>query len=400
MGIADSPLSGRVLFVEGAPRSGTTGLAALLGTHPQIAGSGTEAHLFDMGVNTLFDNHEARAWGTYLSGFLTGEELTDLARDLCDGILLRVRERAKPGATWVAEKTPVFSDSAWQVTQRKLRCYPDAWYVHIVRDEQAAARSIMTSPFDAPRSRRAAARGVREAVEAIRVTLSGNARYLELKQEDLRAEPVAGVRKVLDWIGAETDRSVLEQIGSLSSEHFSRHEPVKVRRPGMRPLHVLAQEGRRVARPLRRRLREAAVETRPPSPGLQAADRLVEAARAGDETRVRDATTPGFTIEVRTGAGDVKASGDDARRVLLEFGERVLRRFYVSVEWSGADGSPFVTHLFHAVDPDAARVDLSLHHFPRGDRVGRLTIIAAGELDGRPLATWSAPGSTGAGAPS
>src|SRR5438552_17363582 len=85
MGRADSPLRDRVVFVEGAPRSGTTWLVTLLAMHPQIAGVEAESHLFDYGVDRLFDNREhrdARLHG--LGSYVEREELLDLARDLCD----------------------------------------------------------------------------------------------------------------------------------------------------------------------------------------------------------------------------------------------------------------------------------------------------------------------------
>ena len=60
MGRDGSPLRDRVIFVEGAPRSGTTWLVTLLATHPDIAGVQAESHLFDFGVDRVFDNIEGR----------------------------------------------------------------------------------------------------------------------------------------------------------------------------------------------------------------------------------------------------------------------------------------------------------------------------------------------------
>ncbi len=59
MRIESSPLRDRVIFIEGAPRSGTTWLLSLLATHPDIAGS-RESHVFNYGVDRLFDNFEVR----------------------------------------------------------------------------------------------------------------------------------------------------------------------------------------------------------------------------------------------------------------------------------------------------------------------------------------------------
>ncbi len=89
MSIASSPLRGRVIFVEGAPRSGTTLLVSMLATHPEIAGTVAESHLFDRGVGALFDNHaRERPYEGFLSNYVDAEpSSTDLVRELCDGVL-------------------------------------------------------------------------------------------------------------------------------------------------------------------------------------------------------------------------------------------------------------------------------------------------------------------------
>src|SRR3954463_9723798 len=83
MGRASSPLRDHVIFVEGAPRSGTSWLVTLLATHPDIAGVEAESPLFDFGVDRLFDNHEYRDPLFHgLDSYLDRDELVDLARDL------------------------------------------------------------------------------------------------------------------------------------------------------------------------------------------------------------------------------------------------------------------------------------------------------------------------------
>ena len=68
MGRQDSPLQGRVIFVEGAPRSGTTLLVTLLATHPEIAGVQAESHLFDFGQGWLYVFGLGVAGGIVLRG--------------------------------------------------------------------------------------------------------------------------------------------------------------------------------------------------------------------------------------------------------------------------------------------------------------------------------------------
>src|SRR3954452_13428825 len=110
MGVGGSLLRARVIFVEGAPRSGTTWLVTLLATHPEIAGVEAESHLFDFGVDRLFDNLEQRHPKLRgLTSYLDREELVDLVRDLCDGVLLAMRAHVSvgPEPPFVVEKTPI-----------------------------------------------------------------------------------------------------------------------------------------------------------------------------------------------------------------------------------------------------------------------------------------------------
>jgi len=109
MGIADSPLRDRVIFVQGAPRSGTTALVALLAAHPQIGGVQSESYLFDFGVDRLSDNFEGRHPSLHgLRSYVERrEQLVDLARDLCAGVLMSMRSHVGVGEepALVVEKT-------------------------------------------------------------------------------------------------------------------------------------------------------------------------------------------------------------------------------------------------------------------------------------------------------
>ncbi|MGH2836723.1 MAG: sulfotransferase family protein, partial [Thermoleophilaceae bacterium] len=224
MGIAGSPLKDRVIFVEGAPRSGTTWLQTLLATHPDIAGVEAESHLFDFGVDQLFDNIEGRH--PYLHGlrsYLDRDELVDLARDLCDGVLLAMRAHVSVGSTppFVVEKTPIGGKAGGLDLVRKRDCYPDAWYVHIVRDREAVARSLMRAPWMADRSHKAGAALWNRTVGDARATLGDLPRYSEVSYEELRADPEAGLRALFEWLGVAAGEDVMETARAISREQVS-----------------------------------------------------------------------------------------------------------------------------------------------------------------------------------
>src|SRR3954452_16926926 len=224
MARAGSPLRDRVIFVEGAPRSGTTWLVTLLATHPEIAGVEAESHLFDFGVDRLFDNLEGRDPTFHgLMSYLDRKELVDLVRDLCDGVLMAMRSHVCPGAAppFVVEKTPISSRPGGLDLARKRDCYPDAWYIHIVRDREAVARSLMRAPWMSDRSYAACAALWDRTVGNARETLGGLPRYREVSYEELRADPKAGCRALFEWLGVEAGEAVLDTVEALSREQYS-----------------------------------------------------------------------------------------------------------------------------------------------------------------------------------
>src|SRR4051794_21906596 len=189
MGRADSPLRDHVVFVEGAPRSGTTWLVTLLATHPEIAGVEAESHLFDFGAERLIDNFEGRdPYFHGLQSYVDRDELLDLVRELCDGVLMAMRAHVSPAETppFVVEKTPISAAPGGLDIARKRECYPDAWYVHIVRDREAVARSLMRAPWMADRSYDACAGLWDQTVGNARATLGDLQRYREVSYDALR----------------------------------------------------------------------------------------------------------------------------------------------------------------------------------------------------------------------
>src|SRR4051794_37897609 len=224
MGVGGSLLRDRVIFVEGAPRSGTTWLVTLLATHPEIAGVEAESHLFDFGGDRLFDNLEGRDPTFHgLMSYLDREELVDLVRDLCDGVLMAMRSHVCPGAAppFVVEKTPISSRPGGLDLARKRDCYPDAWYIHIVRDREAVARSLMRAPWMSDRSYAACTGLWDRTVGHARETLGDLPRYREVSYEELRADPAEACRALFEWLGVAAGDEQLETIRVLSSEPFS-----------------------------------------------------------------------------------------------------------------------------------------------------------------------------------
>src|SRR5215212_5800458 len=139
MSRADSPLAGRMIFNVGARRSGTLWLQRVVAAHPDVAAIPTESHLFSHGIAPLLErfHHGARSSPHLGALYVDREVLLDAAREFCDRIF---GELLDPGKRYLAERTPL------HVLHLDLigSIYPDASYVHIIRDGRDVARSLVS----------------------------------------------------------------------------------------------------------------------------------------------------------------------------------------------------------------------------------------------------------------
>jgi hypothetical protein len=354
MGIADSPLKDRVVFVEGAPGSGTTWLVTLLAMHPEIAGVEAESHLFDFGVDRMFDNLEHRdEYRHGLVRYIDRDELVDLVRDLCDGVLLAMRSRASGGATpaFVVEGTPVAGGAEDLALARRRECYPDAWYLHVVRDRGAGGGDLP--------------------------------RYRELSYEELRADPAAVCGALFDWLGVATGEETLDAIRALPR--------------GQASAPTTARSTRSELGLARRRLL-AKIPSRTPAvaPGSGVAFLLIRALFHREAEALRALTAPEFEFVHRSPGADLSLRGDDGRNGLVRLAEETFGRRYVSEWWgspgvgpgewwTSAAGTPFSTIFFLGVGGDASRVDIAIGLVLEGDLIRRAVVVSAGALAGRPV---------------
>ncbi len=378
MGVQSSPLRDSVVFVEGAPRSGTTWLVTLLATHAEIAGTQAESHLFDFGIDRLFDNLEYRHEHLHgLERYLTREELVDLVRDLCDGVFEAMRAHVG-GGRLVVEKTPVGARTDGLDLARKRDVYPDARYIHVVRDREAVARSLMAAPFMADNSYETCAGLWDRAVGSIREHLGDLPGYREVGYDALRADPAAMCRELFEWLGVAAGEEALERVRAVSQERFS-------------DLGAVAPPERR---PLRRRIAARLRRQRPPAGGVLVLE-LVKALRAGDADALEPLTHPRLELEFRSPVGDGLHAGDDARAALMRLSDQVFNQRHAGEWWAASGGAgefftqvaghPFWSLFYWRIGGDATRVDVALGITIADELIRRVVVLSAGPLSGRPL---------------
>jgi hypothetical protein len=391
MGRDGSPLRGRVIFVEGAPRSGTTWLVTLLATHPEIAGVEAESHLFDCGVDRLFDNLEGRDPAFRgLQSYLDRDEFLDLVRDFCDGVLMAMRSHVANGATppFVVEKTPIAGGTGALDLERKRDTYPDAWYIHIVRDREAVVRSLMRAPWMPDRSYAACAGLWDSAVGRARATLGDMPGYREVSYEELRADSPECCKALFEWLGVAAGDDVLETVRVLSREQFSDLGAVPSANGSLSRSRRLVSSARAA---LRRRVPD---RTQTAASGV--AFKIVRAMRERDAEALRSLTAPSLEIVYRSADGDLTLRDEEARAALVMVAEDTFARRYVGEWWASqgggpgewwtsAPGKPLSTIFFSALGGDATRVDFAIALHVEEDLVRRAVIISAGPLAGRPV---------------
>src|SRR5438270_12024028 len=128
------------VFILGAQRSGTTWALALLRQHPQVAGIATETHLFNAYVQSLearWDEHRRGGAPVGLPTYLSEEQFYALLRDFAARALDLIAQGRRDVAL-IAEKTPQ-NALAWRLI---LRLFPDAYFLHVVRDPRDTVCSL------------------------------------------------------------------------------------------------------------------------------------------------------------------------------------------------------------------------------------------------------------------
>src|SRR6266568_5095300 len=188
------------VVVFSAPRSGSTLLRVILGSHSQLYAP-PELPLKHLGV---------RADTQWIQASLNGLELTteDLEHMLWDRVLAEALRRS--GKPTLVVKTP----SNVLVWERIAAAWPDARFIFLLRHPAAAVASLHSSfdpawrPEEAGNMEESVARGLRymNVVEEARSALPG----FTVRYEELTAEPERVVRELCEFLGVPFQPTMLD----------------------------------------------------------------------------------------------------------------------------------------------------------------------------------------------
>ena len=216
----------RPIMIVGCPRSGTTLVQLMLHSHPRTAIPPENRFVFPVYARRLrFGDLRLRRNRDRVASFIInrrwtrlehlGVEPDDLRRrvrqaDPTIGSLLATVFEAyaarfdKP--RW-GDKRPAYIDQLDMV----LRLFPDAQIIHIIRDGRDCVSSLKHMPW----WRRSTYAAIRTWVDAIdngaraRAALAAD-QYIEVRYEDLVADPEPELRRVTAWLGEDFDPAMLE----------------------------------------------------------------------------------------------------------------------------------------------------------------------------------------------
>jgi hypothetical protein len=214
----------KMIFIVGAPRSGTTMLERILSAHSQVQG-GPEPHLitplahlgiWDQVEKAPYDHILAsEAQKLFVSQIQGGEEsYYEACRAYCDLLYGRFLE-AKGSRTYCLDKTPAYA----LVLPFLSKVYPDAAYIVLTRHPLAVFSSFANSFFDGNYQEAHEYNPVVERyVPALAAFLRDNSvSKLHVRYEDLVKAPEEWFEKICGHIGIPYEAEAIDY-GSRKKE--------------------------------------------------------------------------------------------------------------------------------------------------------------------------------------
>ncbi len=193
----------QLVFLVGAPRSGTTWLQLLLARSPLVA-TAQETHLFN-----VFLRDTVAKWNHYrmtglrvgLTQVLTDEEFRAGLR-YASGFVFAKIAQSKPSATVVLEKTPDHVNYWREI----LDVWPEAHFIHIIRDPRSVVASLRVasktwaSDWASPRISRNSERWIADVTNGRQIK-SATQNYQEVTYEELLSDGPKVLMRLLSGLG-------------------------------------------------------------------------------------------------------------------------------------------------------------------------------------------------------
>ena len=204
------------IFVVGAARSGTTWVHDALRIHP-LVGAVFETELFQLntGMGGLFDPARWEGKPQGVARIISREDLLAEGRAFASRVLAH---GLKPEHRYLVEKTPGHVERMPVIAA----AFPEARFIHVIRDgrdvcvSRRAAQKSWAASWKRLPGRLDVARIASAWGRLVRAGQAGAAalgdRVLEVRYEELRRDPRAGYRRMLDFATIPYDDELIETI--------------------------------------------------------------------------------------------------------------------------------------------------------------------------------------------
>lgn len=228
------------LFIIGCPRSGTTWTGLLLARHPSIVACMETSVMQTVASFTKWSRIGDKAEDArYIHSIVTYDERESTTTPPVGGaphfvamhqpdelraFCISVAEQAyapafvhKPSATLLIDKTP--QNLLYGEFIAKL--FPDAYFLHVVRDPRSVVLSIRNGADDFipswPRDATEGARYWLKDFERARKVAGFSQNYREVRYEAMLENPVRELGALLEWLGISADNAWLKAATDASS---------------------------------------------------------------------------------------------------------------------------------------------------------------------------------------
>ncbi|MDY6927559.1 MAG: sulfotransferase [Pseudomonadota bacterium] len=213
------PSSEKIIFVIGAPRSGTTLIQSVLGAHTKITGFSEETGFFMLSdfCKMSFDGVTNSEYKRIIS---SSSDLVEVFTKIAKLQVLKDET-----ANYFLEKTP---QHVLQL-KRLLKWFPNAKFINIYRDVRDSSISAMKfSGIEQGRKIENFLRYWNKCVEA-RIAFESE-KIIDVYYEDFVTNPVIELKKIMEFIGIEFEPHQLDTIsysknkraGSLGFENLNK----------------------------------------------------------------------------------------------------------------------------------------------------------------------------------
>lgn len=197
-------------FLIGAERSGTTLLRLMLSHHPQIAW----CNEFEYAIDRVSPEGKFPELSDYQDWLKTHRIFQATGFEASTGLSYGDLIKSFLVQKQVREQKPVVGATVHRHFDRLLTIWPNARFIHLIRDPRDVARSCISMGWAGNvwtgSERWVEAEECWDALKQRHLNDRPNDRYVEIRYEDLIANPETVLTKLANFLGVEYDPAMLE----------------------------------------------------------------------------------------------------------------------------------------------------------------------------------------------